>query len=105
MLYSRRYRAALLDYLLSADESGRGRAYELGRLAVHDNLGLLQILKVHQQALESILGSTASAQYRLRQLRVSQEFLAESLSAFEMTYRGYLDLLQAHPDRPCPRDP
>lgn len=105
MLYSRRYRAALLDYLLSADESGRGRAYELGRLAVHDNLGLLQILKVHQQALDSILESTSTALYRLRQLRASQEFLTESLSAFEMTYRGYLDLLQAHPDGPSHVNP
>jgi hypothetical protein len=101
VLYSRQYRAALLDYLLGADESGRGRAYELGRAAIHDNLSLLQFLRVHQWALDSILASTSTSHDRLRQLRASQEFLTESLSAFEMTYRGYVDLLQAHPNCPC----
>jgi len=99
MLYSRRYRAALLDYLLAADESGRGRAYELGRLAVHENLGLLQILRVHQQALDSILQSTRRSADGLQQIRASQEFLLESLSSFEMACRGYMGLLPPGSER------
>ena len=93
MFFSRRYRAALLDYMLGSGESGRERAYELGRLAMHDSLGPLQILRVHQQALDSILQSTRRGHEGLQQLRASQEFLMESLSPFEMAYRGYVDLL------------
>jgi hypothetical protein len=93
VFFSRRYRAALLDYMLGSGESGRARAYELGRLAMLDSLGPLQILRVHQQALDSILQSTRRGPEGLQQLRASQEFLMESLSPFEMAYRGYVDLL------------
>ena len=93
MYFSRRYRAALLDYMLGSGESGRERAYELGRLAMHDSLGPLQILRVHQQALNSILQATARGHQGLEQLKAAQEFLMESLSPFEMAYRGYVDLL------------
>ena len=93
MFFSRRYRAALLDYMLGSGELGRARAYELGRLAMHDSLGPLQILRVHQQALDSILQSTRRGHEGFQQLRASQEFLMESLSPFEMAYRGYVDLL------------
>jgi len=99
VFFSRRYRAALLDYMLGSGELGRERAYELGRLAMHDSLGPLQILRVHQQALDSILQSGRGHQ-GLQQLRASQEFLMESLSPFEMAYRGYVDLLPPGHGRP-----
>jgi hypothetical protein len=99
VFFSRRYRAALLDYMLGSGESGRERAYELGRLAMHDSLGPLQILRVHQQALDSILQSTDRGHQGLQQLRASQEFLMESLSPFEMAFRGYVDLLPPANDR------
>jgi hypothetical protein len=99
VFFSRRYRAALLDYMLGSGESGRERAYELGRLAMHDSLGPLQILRVHQQALNSILQSTRRGHEGLQQLKASQEFLMESLSPFEMAYRGYVDLLPPGPGR------
>ena len=99
VLYSRRYRAALLDYMLGGGESGRERAYELGRLAMQDSFGPLQILRVHQQALDRILASAERSNDGLRRLRASHEFLMESLSPFEMTYRGYVDLLPDAPDR------
>jgi hypothetical protein len=100
LLFSRQYRAALLDYLLGSSESGRERAYELGRQAVERGLGLLQILRVHQQAVNSILESTRAVKEDLRRLKESEEFLMETLSPFEMTYRGYMDLLDYAHDKP-----
>jgi hypothetical protein len=97
VFFLRQYRSALLDYLLGSGELGRERAYELGRLAVHGSLGPLQILRVHQQALRSIL-ETERPENGLRRLKASQEFLMESLSPFEMAYRGYVDLLERAPD-------
>ena len=93
VLFSRRYRAALLDYLLSGGESGLTRAYDLGRAAMNDGLGLLEILRTHQRAVNAVLESTQGAEHGLRRLKASEEFLMETLSPFEMTYRGYVALL------------
>jgi hypothetical protein len=98
-MFSRQYRAALLDYLLGSGESGRERAYELGRCAIGSSLGLLQILRVHQQALSAILESASSPGEGLRRLKASQEFLMEALSPFDMACRGYSDMVGA-PARP-----
>lgn len=105
VLFSRQYRAALLDYLLGSGESGRERAYELGRRAIDSGLGLLQILRVHQRAVNTILESTHKLEEGLRRLKASEEFLMETLSPFEMTYRGYVDLLDRAHDRPRGRPP
>lgn len=95
-VFSRRYRAALLDYLLGSGESGLTRAYDLGRSAINEGLGLLQIIQVHQRALYRILESTHSLDETLRRLKASEGFITETLSPFEMTYRGYLALLEKH---------
>lgn len=92
--FARQYRTALLDHLLGSGESGRERAYELGRKAIDDGLGLLEILRVHQRAVNSILESTPKVDEGLRRLKASEEFLMETLSPFEMTYRGYVAMLE-----------
>lgn len=94
VFFARRYRAALLDYLLGNGESGRERAYELGRSALDNGIGLLQILRVHQKAVNTILESTPAGDEGLACLRASEEFLMETLSPFEMTYRGYVSMLR-----------
>ena len=95
--FFRSYRAVLLDYLAGSGESGLACAYELSRKRIEeDGAGLLQILRVHQRAVNSILQSTP-ADDRLTQLMASDKFLMEALSAFEMAARGYVALL--HCDR------
>jgi len=88
-----RYCAALLDYLSGSGESGLARAYELGRVGMDEGSGLLQILRVHQKALDSILESTQSPDERLKALNNSEDFLVEALSTFDMASRGYRALL------------
>ena len=94
-LFARRYRAALLDYLLGGDEGDLVRAYDLGRTALEEGLGLLEILRTHQRAAQAILASTQSADLTRRRVVAAGEFLMETLSPFEMTYRGYVALLDA----------
>jgi hypothetical protein len=94
ILFARRYRAALLDYLLGGRETGLSRAYELGRSAVNEGLGLLEILRAHQKAVNAVLESTGNGSESLRRLKASESFLMETLSPFEMTYRGYVELLE-----------
>jgi two-component system, NarL family, sensor histidine kinase UhpB len=93
ILFSRRYRAALLDYLLGAGEAGLTRAYELGRRAAEDGVGLLPILQAHQRAINSVLSSTPSVTDALGRLQAAEMFLLEALSPFELTYRGYMAML------------
>lgn len=97
--FARWYRAALLDYLLHKDENGRARAYDLGRRAMANGFGLLPVLRTHQQEVAAILEATRDAERSLQQMKAAQEFLMEALSPFEMTTRGYLQVL-GHGDKP-----
>ena len=93
LLFARRYRAALLDYLLGNGETGLSNAYDLGRTALEEEFGLLQILRTHQRVVNRVLESTDSVPDSLKRLRDAEDFLMETLSPFEMTYRGYVALL------------
>lgn len=96
-MHTDRYRLALLDYLTGKDdERSLVYAYEFGRKRIHHRAGLLQIVRVHQKALRSIL-QAAPADKRLHFLLSSEEFLMEALSSFEMTSRGYVALVQRPP--------
>jgi hypothetical protein len=94
VFFSRRYRAALLDYLLGNGETALVRAYDLGRRALEDGLGLMQVLRAHQRAVDAVLESTHTVKESLSRLKAAEVFLMETLSPFEMTYRGYVSLVQ-----------
>jgi len=104
LLFSRRYRAALLDYLLGNGETGLSTAYDLGRSAIDEDLGLLQILRAHQRAVNGVLETTHNIGDSMKRLRAAEEFLMETLSPFEMTYRGYVALLEGDHGRHGERD-
>ena len=90
-----RYRAALLDYLSGNGELGLACAYDLGRTGIDAGSGLLQIVRVHHEAVNAILEATPSADGCLPTLYASEEFLMEALSIFDMASRDYLALLEA----------
>jgi hypothetical protein len=104
VLFCRRYRAALLDYLLGSGETGLARAYDLGRRAIGEGLGLMQILRAHQQAIKAVLESVHTVNEMVSRVKAAEDFLMETLSPFEMTYRGYVGLLkgQHHEGRTGP---
>jgi hypothetical protein len=95
--FSRRYRAALLDYLAEGGERGLVRAYRLGRRAIDDGIGLLQILRSHRSAIGAVLESTHTLNESLSRLKAAEDFLLETLTPFEMTHRGYVALLKLTP--------
>lgn len=103
LLFSRRYRAALLDYLLGNGETGLSNAYDLGRSAIEEDFGLLQILRAHQRAVNAVLESTQNVPDSLKRLKAAEDFLMETLSPFEMTYRGYVALLEGDHEKPVER--
>jgi signal transduction histidine kinase len=85
-----RYSEALAQYLAGADEAVLNQAYELGRKALGDGLGVLDISMLHHDALHAAV-TNESAIARGAEILKAAEFLAETLSPFEMSFRGYAE--------------
>ncbi|HVZ72073.1 MAG TPA: ATP-binding protein [Polyangia bacterium] len=83
-----RYRAALERFLDARDEPALSAAYELGRRAVVDGLGVLDVATTHGEALRNLVWG-APAHDRARRAVDAAAFFQELLSPFEMTFRGY----------------
>jgi len=83
------YRRALEDYLHEAGETALARAYELGRKAVVDGLGLLEMVALHHEALRASALRLPAIEDRAQTTEAAQGFLIESLSPFEMTHRAF----------------
>jgi PAS domain S-box-containing protein len=81
------YAAALQDYLSGGGEAALQRAYQLGREALAQGLGVLEFAAVHHQALAQIL--RAADGHLPQTIATASQFMGESLSPFEMTHRGY----------------
>ena len=96
VLFARLYRAALLGYLLSSGEKQRARAYDLGRTAIAEGFSLLEVLRTHYRAVNTVLEATPDTRRGLSRLKAAEDFLLEALSPFEMAYRGYVELLPNH---------
>jgi PAS domain S-box-containing protein len=77
---ARDYAAALEEYLSGAGEAALTRAYELGRKASANGLGVLDLALLHHEALQRLPRPA---------LGIAAQFLAEALSPFEMTLRSY----------------
>ena len=84
---SAEYASVAASFLAGAGEAGLEQGYELGRKAIEERLGLLQIVDVYHKALNENLKHLspegASAMIRM------EELLTATLAPFEMTHRGY----------------
>jgi signal transduction histidine kinase len=89
------YRSALRRYLTRGGEANLRRAYDIGRRAVEEGRGLMEVASFHHQAVSPLVVQTAEKNRRQRLFRASAEFLLESLSPYEMAYRGFHDAIRA----------
>ena len=83
------YALALEDYLRGAGEEALLRAYQLGRQAVTEGLGVLEVAALHQDALVGVLLKMLAPAENARVARSASEFFAEALAPFEMSQRGF----------------
>jgi signal transduction histidine kinase len=90
-----KYGFALLQHVHNPSEATLGSAYELGRSAIADGKSLLELAALHHRALKDIFTSTTNAHLQEEILNSGASFLAESLSPFEMTHRGFQDAAKA----------
>jgi signal transduction histidine kinase len=85
------YTAALRDSIAGMGESALHQAYELGRRALADGLGVLDMAAMYNKALAASLPRDSTSEETTLMLQAGASFFAESLSPFEMTHRGFRD--------------
>lgn len=83
-----RYNAAISAYLVDRSEALLSNANELGRQAIGDGCGLLDIETIHANALLAILAGAPESE-RAELAGAAQAFFQELLAPFEMSFRGY----------------
>ena len=98
--YRRDYAPAFLQYLSEGGEPGRRAAYELGRRAISERLSILDLARIHHIVLLEVLKTHRTSHELEHIARAASEFLVEALAVFEMTQRGFTELLStARPDQ------
>lgn len=83
------YTSVLRNYLAGAGEAALQQAYELGRKALADGLGILDMAAVQHRALVKGFLSARTPQEGARTLKSAKHFFAEFVSPFEMAHRGF----------------
>jgi hypothetical protein len=86
------YAPSLLAYLAREDEAGLRSAYELGREAMHNSVGLLELVRIHSEIYLDVMHTAKDVETALGIARAASAFLMELLAAFEMTQRGFMDV-------------
>ena len=87
------YAVALHEHMRSPTEGHLQVAYEIGRSAVSDNVGIVEMALFHHE----LLAESASAGGSLEPDDVTRagQFLSEALVAYEMIARGYHEVRDA----------
>jgi signal transduction histidine kinase len=86
---------ALEEHLAGGAEAALNTGYELGRRALAEGLGVLDIAALLHRTLLDVCGRARSPEESAGLVRAAESFLAECLSPFEMAYRGARDAAAA----------
>ena len=90
-VFEARYRGALLAHVHQETEAGLLDGLELGRMALTEGYGLLDLLSVHHRIVYSLIEPEIwSFQDRLVR---ANDFLAQVVAPFEMAHRGWRDVV------------
>jgi signal transduction histidine kinase len=84
-----RYRGALRDYLAHPGEAMLERAYGLGRQALADGRGVLDMATTHSQARAAVMASVDGGGEHGRVSDALERFFVEALSPFEIAHRSF----------------
>jgi hypothetical protein len=83
------YALGLEHYLSEPEEPALARAHEIGRKALTDGLGVLEMATIHSQATSAALKGPFADGEQARVLEGLEEFFVEALTPFEMAHRGF----------------
>jgi len=74
------YTRTLQDYLAEAGETNLHHAYELGRRALAEGLGVLEMASLHHHALATVAGSIRAPEKMRNISKSTENFFAEALA-------------------------
>ncbi len=86
---ARDFAAAMREYVRKPGEAALQLAYELGRRALDEGAAMVDIAGFYHKALMTMLRSTRTQAECVEKAESCGSFFVESLSPFEMTYRGH----------------
>jgi signal transduction histidine kinase len=84
---SRRYQAALRKHLKQGSQASSEPAQRLGRQAMATGLETLDLARIHEQALITLVLPSYSARSRDAMVRLAGTFFAEAITPIEKTHR------------------
>jgi signal transduction histidine kinase len=86
------YAAALADFLNVKSESALFQAAAVGRKALADGLGVLDMVEIHHAGLTELLRTHPEGTSLEAVVDASNTFFCEALSPFEMAHRGFREI-------------
>src|SRR5205814_1262340 len=86
---SRPYAARLRAYLAHEQEAILEQAYKLGRKVMGRSVGVLEMARIHQEALAACLLPPGLRKEKQLSLQAAETFFMEALSPFEAAHRGF----------------
>jgi hypothetical protein len=89
------YARAFREFLEEGTESSLHAAYELGREAVGQELGLLDLAHAHHEVLLAELEASPEGEDPRRITSAAADFLLEAIAAFEMVRLGFAEAVEA----------
>src|SRR5882762_2968920 len=93
--FEEEYRSALCGYAAGGGELALGRAYELGRRALEEQVSVVELASLHHQVLIGLIRTSENEERKEELLRSGAEFLSECVSPYEMAHRGFQDAVKA----------
>src|SRR3954468_18465085 len=94
----RNYAPLFLKYLANEEESGLRSVYELGREAMQNSCGLLDVVRVHNETYVDVIATVRDVKEAQEVARAATALLLELIAAFDMTHRGFMDVGLRRPD-------
>ncbi|MES2696924.1 MAG: PAS domain S-box protein, partial [Verrucomicrobiota bacterium] len=84
-----KYRRALAAYVERGDEEALQHGYEIGRRALNQGFGVIDMVRLHQDALIHVVSKSRAPKANVQWAKAVEAFLMESLSVFEVAHRGF----------------
>lgn len=85
------YAPLLLRHLAQQDEACLQAAYQLGRRAMQESVGLLDVVRVHNDLFIEILTTLRVLDEVTEVAKASSDLLIDLIASFEVAQRGFLD--------------
>jgi hypothetical protein len=91
------YAPLFLRHLARRDESGLQAAYQLGRRAMQESVGLLDVVRVHNDLLLKVLATVRDLDEVTDLTEAASTLLIDLVAAFEVAQRGFMDVRRGSP--------